>query len=134
MELLIDFRCNNQKLMRDEEALGKWMLEVVEEVGMTAFGDPRIENYPFPQQDSVALSATLFLGESSITIHTYPEYGAVFLNVFTCKDFDPDKALAFICQTFGVYAGWYYLFRRGVDIATGKPETLELLNSGELQG
>ena len=134
MELLTDFRCNNQDLMRDEDALGEWLLQAASAVGMTAFGDPRIENYPFPHQDSVALSAQLFLGESGITIHTYPEYGAVFLNLFTCKDFDPEAALAFICETFGVYAGFYYLFQRGVDIETGLVQRLELLKTGELQG
>jgi S-adenosylmethionine decarboxylase len=33
------------------------------------------------------------LTESSLTIHTYPEYGHCFVNIFTCGQGEPEKAL-----------------------------------------
>lgn len=33
------------------------------------------------------------LTESSLIIHTYPEYGHCFINIFTCGQGEPEKAL-----------------------------------------
>ncbi len=47
------------------------------------------------------LSHIQFLWESSIVIHALDELQKVFINVFSCKEFDSDKAERFALKTFG---------------------------------
>lgn len=48
----------------------------------------------------VGTSAIQFIKTSNITIHTLDKLEAVFLNVFSCKDFDADKATSFTASWF----------------------------------
>jgi len=121
MELLVNFYCKNVVLMRDKGALRQWLLDMAKEIGMTPYGRPKVVDYPFPEREGTALSAVVFLGESSITIHTYPEFKHVFLNVFSCKDFNVWTARAYIEHTFQASGMKYFAFQRGIDMKTGKP-------------
>ena len=127
MHLIIDFRCRNQNLMRNQAALRQWLLAMVDKIGMTAFGEPTIVDYPFPEREGTALSAVCFLGESSIVIHTYPEFGAVFLDVFSCKDFNAPIALDYIDACWErVGPQQFFVLQRGIDMQTGEPVLLRL--------
>jgi len=46
-------------------------------------------------------TAIQFILTSNVTIHTLDLLGAVYINVFSCDDFDPDKAAAFASEFFG---------------------------------
>jgi hypothetical protein len=42
------------------------------------------------------------LSESHMSVHTYPEYGSFYLDIFCCnKDFNPRKALETVKKLFG---------------------------------
>ena len=45
-------------------------------------------------------SAVQFILTSSIVIHTLDQLGAVYVNMFSCKDFDPKVAEAFTVEWF----------------------------------
>lgn len=57
-------------------------------------------------------SAIQFILTSNITIHTLPLLGNVYINLFTCKDFDPDIAAKF-CETYfeGFIVSRYFIDR-----------------------
>ena len=46
-------------------------------------------------------SAVQFILTSSIVIHTLDQMGAIYINIFSCKDFDPDIAEQFTVDWFG---------------------------------
>lgn len=46
-------------------------------------------------------SAVQFILTSSIVIHTLDQLGAVYVNMFSCKDFDPEAAELFTVEWFG---------------------------------
>ncbi len=46
-------------------------------------------------------SAIQFIKTSNITIHTLDIMKRVYLNIFTCKDFDPEAAKQFTVDWFG---------------------------------
>lgn len=84
------------------------------------FGEPQVLDYPFPGKEGTALSAVCFLGESSITVHTYPEYDFIFLDVFHCESFDAKAVLDWVKKTLGISHPLSFLLERGVD-NLGKP-------------
>ena len=47
------------------------------------------------------LSALLVAAQSSITAHFSENTGSIYLNVFSCKEFDPDDAAMFCKKYFG---------------------------------
>ena len=45
-------------------------------------------------------SAVCFILTSTIVVHTLDELGAVYVNIFSCKDFDPEAAASFTRSWF----------------------------------
>jgi len=120
VHLIVDAFCSNSQLLSREQKLKEWLLEAALVSGMHPFGKPVIVDFPFPTREGTALSGVIFLGESSITIHTYPEFNFIYLDVFSCLDFDKEKALDFIRRSFGVTRYSSLILNRGVD-KEGKP-------------
>jgi S-adenosylmethionine decarboxylase len=52
----------------------------------------------FPEK---GVTAFLVLGESHISVHTYPEDNAYYFDVFSCKDFNVNEVVKILISTFG---------------------------------
>ena len=61
-------------------------------------GVPREEQQTLPHTKGT--SAVCFILTSTIVIHTLDLLGAVYVNIFSCKSFDPDVAAEFTCKRF----------------------------------
>ena len=120
MHLIVDGYATNMDLLTNEAALKAWVLRTPEVIGMHPYGSPIVVDFPFPGRDTPALSAVQFLGESSITVHTYPDFRFVFLDIFSCLDFSEDKALKFVVDSFGLTKYLSHVINRGID-SNGKP-------------
>ena len=66
------------------------------------------EGVPIEEQQTLAhtkgTSAVCFILTSTIVVHTLDLLGAVYVNVFSCKAFDSDRAVAFTVGWFGAHA------------------------------
>jgi S-adenosylmethionine/arginine decarboxylase-like enzyme len=61
----------------------------------------------------VGTSAIQFIKTSNITVHTLDLLKRVYLNLFSCKDFDSDAAVAYCVDFFGgEVAGRHEISRR----------------------
>jgi len=80
MHLIIDGYSSNQRILRDEDFLRKWL-----------------ENYPArymgPVLEDWGISGFVFIAESHIGIHTFVEQNYINIDIFSCKDFDTEKAI-----------------------------------------
>ena len=61
-------------------------------------GVPEEEQQTLPHTKGT--SAVCFILTSTIVIHTLDILGAVFVNIFSCKPFDPDMAADFTSERF----------------------------------
>lgn len=114
MHLILDGYCKNIDLLQDESLLRTWMSRTARQIGMTVYGKPEFRNYPWPGSDAPAFSGICFLAESSIVIHAYPEYSFVFIDIFSCKDFDCDLVEGSVCRDFGVTMPRVLQLERGI--------------------
>lgn len=73
----------NLEVMHGREALEKWLPELCSLIGMHPVGEVHVELYT--HWPNGAPSAVLFLEESAITVHTYPEGPYVELILHSCK-------------------------------------------------
>lgn len=51
-------------------------------------------------EEDWGVSGVVLIAESHISIHTFPEKGFAALDIFSCKDFDVEKAIEFFCEQF----------------------------------
>jgi S-adenosylmethionine decarboxylase len=62
------------------------------------------------------VSGVVVISESHISTHTWPEYGYVALDIYTCgKHVDPEKAVVFAVEAFGSSTSHITEITRGID-------------------
>ena len=93
MHLIIDGYSSNQKILRDEDFLRKWLESYPARIGMTRISPPYVLRYTGPVLEDWGISGFVFIAESHIGVHTFVERSYVNVDVFSCKDFDTDKAI-----------------------------------------
>lgn len=75
----------DEKALTDLEGLENAMEEAVKASGATILSSAK---YEFPGN---GLTMVFLLSESHASIHTYPEHGACFIDLFTCGDTCDEK-------------------------------------------
>ena len=104
-ELILDLHnCNPKKFSR--KMIGKYFRELCDLIDMQRcelfwwddYGLPKNERQTEPHLKGT--SAVQFIMTSNITIHTLDILKNVYLNIFSCKDFDAKKATQFSREFF----------------------------------
>jgi S-adenosylmethionine decarboxylase len=93
MHLIIDGYSSNQKILQDEDFLRKWLETYPARIGMTRISPPHVIRYTGPVLEDWGISGFVFIAESHIAIHTFVEQNYVNIDIFSCKDFDTEKAI-----------------------------------------
>jgi S-adenosylmethionine decarboxylase len=89
----MDGYSSNQRILRDEDFLRKWLEDYPSRIGMTRISPPYVLRYVGPVLEDWGISGFVFIAESHIGIHTFVERNYINIDVFSCKDFDTDKAI-----------------------------------------
>ena len=81
----------------------KWYIErVCMNLELTRIGEPVIEQFHHPEdKDKCGITATQVLGESLLSIHTYPEHKCAYIDIFSCSKFNTKIAIEFTRRVFG---------------------------------
>lgn len=100
-ELILDiYNCDASKLNRKN--VNKFMSALCTAIDMEPVKLYFWEAHEIEEPDHVrGLSACQFIRTSSVTIHALDHDRRVFLNVFSCKEFDTNRVLAVTALTFG---------------------------------
>jgi S-adenosylmethionine/arginine decarboxylase-like enzyme len=94
-ELRIDlFECNRKKVTQ-KEPLKEYIKEMLKVIDMKPYGECIVER--FGEGIIEGVSAFQFLMTSSINVHCREdnEHSDCYINIFSCKDFDPQAAIIF---------------------------------------
>ena len=76
--------CNLNLLSKDE--ISSFIIALCDKIDMVRFGDPFVER--FGSGIEVGISAVQLIETSAITIHTNDGARELYLDVFSCKDYD----------------------------------------------
>ena len=78
-----------------------------------------LDHYVFKYHGKVpedwGLSGFVLIAESHISIHTFPERRYLSLDIFSCKEFDHDQAVAYAAELFGITRYEKNLLDRGLE-------------------
>lgn len=89
--------CDHEKLI-DPELIKDFVQKVVKEIGMETHGPCYVERFGAGQLQGY--SAMQFIKTSSIALHLDEVGNRAFVDIFSCKEFDAEKAKEFTQKFF----------------------------------
>ena len=104
--------CNREKLA-DRKLVYNTLLELPEKIGMTRISVPDVFSYSGVVPEDCGVTGVVVLAESHCSIHTFQEKGYCFVDIFSCKQFDTDKALHELVGIFEARACEMRIIERG---------------------
>jgi S-adenosylmethionine/arginine decarboxylase-like enzyme len=110
-ELILDCGKGNSAT-RDKNAIRDFLLDLVPSIKMESFGEPILEH--FGNDDATGWTAIQLITTSNITIHFCDKTGDVYLNLFSCKDFDDIEVIRKVQLAFDPFTISRKVLYRGV--------------------
>ncbi len=110
--VLMDFRgCKNHEILKDSISLERL---IEENIHLTKSRIVKTMGHWFDNEMYEAYTLLSVISESHAAFHTYPEYNAVFGEIFTCGETDPEYILKPLLYAFQPESGtitlkWRYL-------------------------
>jgi len=102
MHLMIDGRCSNTEKLASTGVVEDFLLLIPEVIGMKVISAAHTVQYQSPQPGQRGVTGFVIVAESHIAIHTWPEHLLVWVDVFSCRDFDVGKVERATIQAFGI--------------------------------
>ena len=93
MHLIIDGFGANPRMLESEELIYQLLDHYPSQIGMTKVAPPQVFRYVGSKPEDWGISGFVIIAESHISIHTFPERRYVNIDIFSCKDFDPEQAI-----------------------------------------
>jgi S-adenosylmethionine decarboxylase len=102
MHLTIDGYGGNRDLLSSESLVRSFLDTYPTEINMTKISEPYVLEYTGEKPEDWGVTGFVIIAESHISVHTFPEHGYVWVDVFSCKEFEADGAVDRIIETFGL--------------------------------
>ena len=115
MHLIIDGFGANRQMLESEELIYELLDHYPSQIGMTKVAPPQVFRYVGSKPDDWGVSGFVLIAESHISIHTFPERHYVNIDIFSCKDFDPEQAIRELKDRFEPAELKTYLLNRGLE-------------------
>jgi len=96
--LIIDAGRCDPVALRSKATITAFAKEIVPAIGMVAFGPPRVVRFGSGRQMGYTL--VQLIETSCISCHYAEETNDIYLDIFSCKAFDPTVAEAVFCKYF----------------------------------
>ena len=115
MHLIIDGFGGDANMMWDTTRLREFLDEYPANLGMTKITEPEVLEYHGPNPSDNGISGFVIIAESHISVHTFPHRDYVNIDVFFCKSFDHEQALADARSLFNLSQVKTWLLDRGLE-------------------
>jgi S-adenosylmethionine/arginine decarboxylase-like enzyme len=98
--LILDCKSGNLDKIKSKNNIVKFVGDLVDDIGMVAYGDPVVEHFATHIPEAAGFSLVQLIETSSITGHFVDKNGDCYIDVFSCKEFDINIAKAVVQQYF----------------------------------
>lgn len=90
-----------------------WFLtDLTRYINMSKLSEPYV--HYINTEDDFGISGIIIIKESHISIHTWPRHNFLTMDIYSCKDFNPDKVISFCVDKFSVYKYKHRLIERSM--------------------
>ena len=97
--LALDVRACDRDKITDAAMLRAWVTELVDRIGMRAYGAPLVEHFATHDPTASGFSVVQLIETSNICGHFVDGNGDAYIDVFSCAPFDRDVVVAFVAET-----------------------------------
>jgi len=100
-DLLLDLYDCDGNVLKSREALERYVIAVCERLDMKRFGEPLIAHFGYEKVETVGYSLVQLIETSAIVGHFSEFKRSAYLDLFSCKPFDPNAVTEFTKEFFG---------------------------------
>lgn len=93
------YGCPRESLA-DLNLISQTLEKYPEQLNMTKIMPPYVFTYHGNVPEDWGVSGVVLIAESHISIHSFPDKQFVTLDIFSCRDFDVEQAIAYFCSVF----------------------------------
>ena len=115
MHLTIDGFGGNREKLASEELVRGLLDRYPESIGMTKIAAPYVQRYVGSKPEDWGVSGFVLIAESHIAVHTFPERGYVWADIFSCKGFDAEEAVRRVSEAFELQGARTRILERGLE-------------------
>lgn len=118
MHLIVDGYGADPEKLRDADLVLRFLDEYPSSIGMNKMIPPQVYTYRGQVQEDWGISGFVLIAESHISIHTFPDRRYVNIDIFSCKEFDPEPSLKDVKAAFSLPQVKVWTLERGVEYST----------------
>jgi S-adenosylmethionine/arginine decarboxylase-like enzyme len=96
--LILDCADCDEYAIRDHDVIYNFTKQLVKDIDMIAYGEPQIVN--FGTGNKAGYTMVQLIETSNICAHFVNEEKAIYLDVFSCKEFDPSVVIKLVKHYF----------------------------------
>ena len=100
MELILDLYGCDPKVISSRKKIDTFVRRLCRRIRMKRYGDPIIEHFGHRNPTTSGFSLVQLIETSAIIAHFSEALNSAYLNIFSCKAFNPDDAAAFSTEFF----------------------------------
>jgi S-adenosylmethionine decarboxylase len=115
MHLIIDGYGGDPHNLADLELVRALLDRVPLEIGMVKIASPYVCRYEGSKPGDWGISGFVLIAESHLSVHTFPERGLLWADIFSCKSFDPDRLVEAAQEAFSLREARVTLLGRGLE-------------------
>ena len=99
--LILDLKnCEKVELLSDKSFIEDFLVKLVSFADVKIIGGPFVFYYENEIREESGVTAVVIISDSHISIHTYPFKKALYLDFFSCIEFNDEKVVDFVKGTF----------------------------------
>jgi S-adenosylmethionine decarboxylase len=111
--LVLDLAGCDTPAICDGDSVRRWATGLCEFIDMKAYGPPFAAHFGHDDPKTSGWSVAQPIETSLISAHFSDERAEAFIDVFSCRAFDPDKVIEFTLGHFGGKVHEQRFFQRG---------------------
>ncbi len=115
MHLIIDGYEGDARKLADAELVRALLERVPLEIGMVKIAPSYVCRYEGPKPGDWGISGFVLIAESHLSVHTFPERGLLWADIFSCKSFDADRLVEAVREAFSLREARVTLLGRGLE-------------------
>ncbi len=115
MHLIIDGYGGDPHRLADQEVVRALLDTVPQEIGMVTIAPSYVCRYEGSKPEDWGISGFVLIAESHLSIHTFPERGLLWADIFSCKSFDADRLMEAVQEAFSLREARVTLLGRGLE-------------------
>ena len=127
--LMLDcYGCSESRL-KDFKFVLNFLDKLPGMIDMHKIADPYAIDYPGRPDsfDKGGISAMVLIAESHIAIHTFPAQNYMSVDIFSCKNFDIERAIEYVAKAFQAKKLEKKILNRGIEFPKEVPKAIKIV-------